>query len=79
MLTKEIMLTKTINNNNNKKNTHTFSDESKHARINNQERERREQTSIKYKYYQCCFFFPRQTLYDLTELLVGSKSQKVRQ
>ena len=58
VLTKEIMLTKTINNYNTKKKPHTFSDESKHARINNQERERREQTSIKYKYYQCVFFSP---------------------
>ena len=78
MLTKEIMLTKTINNYNYKK-THTPSQMNLSMLASITKREKYESRLVLNINTISVVFFPRQTLYDLTELLVGSKSQKVRQ
>ena len=80
MLTKEILLllTKTINNYNNKKN-HTPSQMNLSMLASITKREKYESRLVLNINTISVVFFPRQTLYDLTELLVGSKSQKVRQ
>ena len=78
MLTKEIMLTKTINNYNNKK-KHTPSQMNLSMLASITKREKEESRLVLNINTISVFFSSRQTLYDLTELLVGSKSQKVRQ